>query len=144
MMNSELKGKGFSRLCDAKPVRQNELYTNILIELNNDTTVKQLNNNTGNVINLSRYILFEKLINVTCFVYRFLRNHSCKIKKQNQCFKEESMPIEERDEAINRWIICEQDCSSQQSNFQKLLSSLNFFQDCQNVLRLKRIFGNLL
>ena len=53
MVKSELKGKGFSRLRDAKLVRQSELYTNILIELNNNGTVKQSNNNIGNVINLS-------------------------------------------------------------------------------------------
>ena len=48
-VNSELKGKRFSRLRDSKPVRQNEFYTNILIELNNNATVKQPNTN----INLS-------------------------------------------------------------------------------------------
>ena len=67
MVNSEVKGKGFHRLCDAKPVRQNELYANILIELNNNVTVKNLNTNMGNVINLSQYISFEKLINVTLY-----------------------------------------------------------------------------
>ena len=36
MVNSELKNKGFRRLRVAKRVRQNELYTNILIELNNN------------------------------------------------------------------------------------------------------------
>ena len=51
MVNSELNGKGFSRLRDAKPVKQNGLYTNILIELNNNATVKQSNTNIGNVIN---------------------------------------------------------------------------------------------
>ena len=102
MVKSELKGKGFSRLRDAKLVRQSELYTNILIELNNNGTVKQSNNNTGNVINLSRYSSFEKLINATCFVFRFLKNFSCKMKKQNQCFKEESVSKEEHEEAINQ------------------------------------------
>ena len=101
MVKSELKGKGLSRLCDAKPVRQNELYTNILKELNNNATVKSSNTNIGNVINLSRYSSFEKLINVTCFVFHFLKNFSCKMKRQNQCFKEGSVSIEERKEAIN-------------------------------------------
>ena len=118
MVKSELKGKGFSRLCDAKPVRQDELYANILIELNNNATVKNSNTNIGNVINLSRYSSFEKLINVTCFVFRFMKNFLYKMKKQNQCFKEESVSIEEREEAINRWIIHEQDCLRQQPNFQ--------------------------
>ena len=40
MMNSELKGKGFSRLREAKLLQQNELYTSILIELNNNATIK--------------------------------------------------------------------------------------------------------
>ena len=84
MVKSELKCKGFSRLYDAKPVRQNELYTNILIELNNNATVKSSNTNIGNVINFSRYSSFEKLINVTCFVFRFLKKFSCKLKKQNK------------------------------------------------------------
>ena len=97
MVKSELKGKAFSRLCDAKPVRQNELYANILIEVNNNATVKNSNTNIGNVINLSRYSSFEKLINVTCFVFRFLKNFSCKMKKQYQCFKEESVSIKERE-----------------------------------------------
>ena len=67
MVNSEVKGKGFHRLYDAKPVRQNELYANILIELNNNATVRNPNTNMGNVRNLSRYISFEKLINVTLY-----------------------------------------------------------------------------
>ena len=53
LVKSELKGKGFCRLRDAKPVRQNELYANILIELNNNVTVKNLNTNIGNVMSLS-------------------------------------------------------------------------------------------
>ena len=53
MVNSEMKGKGFSRLRDAKLVKQNELYTTILIELNNYATVRKLNINIGNAINLS-------------------------------------------------------------------------------------------
>ena len=79
IVNSELKGKGFNRLHDAKPVKQNEIYTNILIELYNNATVKQSNTSIGNVINLSQYSSFEKLINVTCFVFCFLKNLSCKI-----------------------------------------------------------------
>ena len=75
MVKSELKGKGLSRLCDAKPVRQNELCTNILKELNNNVTVKSSNTNIGNVINLSQYSSFEKLINVTCFDCMFLSCH---------------------------------------------------------------------
>ena len=90
-------------------LKQTELYANILIELNNNATVKQSNTNIGNVINLSRYSSFEKLINVTCVVFCFLYNLSCKMKKQNQCFKEELLSIEEHEEAINRWIKCEQD-----------------------------------
>ena len=82
MVKSEPNGKGFSRLCDAKPVRQNKLYANILIELNNNATVKNLSTIIGNVTNLSRYSSFEKLINLTCFVFRFLKNFSCKMKKQ--------------------------------------------------------------
>ena len=58
------------------------------------------------------------------------------MKKQNQCFKEESMSIEEREEAINRWVKFEQDQLRQQSNFPKLFSSMNLFEDSQNTLRL--------
>ena len=101
MVNSELKGKGFSRLRNAKLLKQNELYTNILIELNNNATVKQLNANIGNVINLSRNSPFEKLIKITCFVFHFLKNLLFETKKQNQCFEEEKVPIEAREEAIN-------------------------------------------
>ena len=101
MVNSELEGKGFSRLRNAKLLKQNELYTNILIELNNNATVKQLNANIGNVINLSRNSPFEKLIKITCFVFHFLKNLLFKTKKQNQCFEEEPVPIEAREEAIN-------------------------------------------
>ena len=38
----------------------------------------------------------------------------------------------------------EQDCLRQQPNFQKLFWSLNLFEDCQNISRLKGKFGNLL
>ena len=54
------------------------------------------------------------------------------------------MSTEEREEAINRWMIYEQDCLRQQPNFQKLFSSLNLFEDCQNILWLKGRFGNSL
>ena len=100
-VNSELKGKWFGRLRDPKPVRQNEFYTNILTELNNNATVKQPNTN----INLSWHSSFEKLINAPCFVFRFLKNLSCKMKNQNQCSH-----LEEREEAINRWEKYELDC----------------------------------
>ena len=66
------------------------------------------------------------------------------MEKQNQCFKEESVSIEECEEAINRWIIYKQDCLRQQPNFQKLCSSLNWFADCQNILQLKGRFANSL
>ena len=74
MVKGELKGKGFSRLCDAKLVRRNELYANILIALNK------------------------------CYLFC---NFSCKMKKQNQSFKEKSLSIEKCEEAINRWIVYE-------------------------------------
>ena len=95
MMNSERKRKGFSRLRDTKLVKHNELYTNILIELSNNATIKESNTNTGNVINLSRYSSFKKLVNVTCFVFRFLKNLLCKIEKQIKHFKEESVSTED-------------------------------------------------
>ena len=120
-LNSKLKGKGFSRLRDAKPVKQNELDTTkliILIKINNNTIVKQSNANTGGVTDLSRYSSIEirnieKLINVTYFVFHFLKKLSCKIKKQSQCFKEELVSIEGRKEAINQCIKQKQDCLCQ-------------------------------
>ena len=66
------------------------------------------------------------------------------MKKQNQCFKEESVSIEECEEAINRWIIYKQDCLRQQPHFQRLCLPLNWFEDCQNILQLKGRFGNSL
>ena len=68
-----MKGEGFSRVRDAKLVIQNELYTNIFIELNNYATVRQSNINIGNVMNLSQYSSFEKLVNVAYFVFLFLK-----------------------------------------------------------------------
>lgn len=89
LINSEMKGEGFSRVRDAKLVIQNELYTNILIELNNYATVRQSNINIGNVMNLSQYSSFEKLINVAYFVFLFLKTLLCaKLKskmKNNWC-----------------------------------------------------------
>ena len=66
MVNSELKGKDFKRLRDAKPGRQNQLYANILVVLNDNATAKQSNTKTGNIINLYPYSSFEKLKNVKC------------------------------------------------------------------------------
>ena len=48
-------------------------------------------------------------------------------------FKEDSVSIKEREEAINRCIKYEQDCLRQQPNFQKLLLSLDLFEDYQNI-----------
>ena len=64
------------------------------------------------------------------------------MEKKNQCSKEELVSIEEREEAINRWIKYEQDCLGQQPNFQKLFLSLNSFEDFHNVLRLEGRIGN--
>ena len=76
--------------------------------------------------------------------FYFLKNFSCKIKKQNQCFKEELVSIQGRKEAINWCIKYEQDCLREQPNFQKLFLSLNLFEDSQNILQLKGRFGNSL
>ena len=89
-----------------------------LIKLNNNAIVKQSNANTGDVTDLSRYSSIEttnieKLINVTYFVFHFLKKFSCKIKKQSQCFKEELVSIGERNEAINQCIKHKQDCLCQ-------------------------------
>ena len=54
------------------------------------------------------------------------------------------MPIEECEEIINRWIKYEQDFLRQQPNFHKLFLSLDLLEDFQNILRLKRRFGNSL
>ena len=54
------------------------------------------------------------------------------------------MPIEEREEIINLWIKYEQDFLRQQPNFHKLFLSLDLLEDFQNILRLKRRFGNSL
>ena len=59
-------------------------------------------------------------------------------------FKEDSVSIKEREEAINRCIKYEQDCLRQQPNFQKLLLSLDLFEDYQNILLLEGRFGNSL
>ena len=62
----------------------------------------------------------------------------CKIKKQNE---EQLVPIEEGKEAVNQWIKCRQNCLRQQPTS---FSSLNSFEDSQNILQLKVRFGNSL
>ena len=135
MVNNEVKGW----LRYAKQGMQNELYTKtyILIELNKNATVKQSNVNTNIeiVINLSRYSSFKKLINVTCFVFRSLKNLPCKLKKQNQCFKKELVGVCRGAQRIKY----KEDCLRWQPNFQNLFSSLILFEDSQNILRLKGI-----
>ena len=129
----------------AKLVKSNELFVNISNEYLFQSSAeeeKTLDKNIGNIIDISRYSSLNKLINVTSYVLRFVKNIMSRVR--NEELIKDTLSVEERDQAVDLWIKYEQDCLRQQSNFKKLYSSLKLFEDSKQMLRLKGRFGNTL
>ena len=145
MVHSELKRKSLRDESDAKSVKSNELFVNISNEYLFQSSAEEekiLDKNIGNIIGISRYSSLNKLINVTSYVLRFVKNIMSRVR--NEELIKDTLSVEERDQAVDLWIKYEQDRLRQQSNFKKLYSSLKLFEDSMQMLRLKGRFGNTL
>ena len=96
----------------------------------------------SDVIDVTSFSSFDKLIGVTCYVLRFVNNLKNLVKKNSDCIiTEEVATIGERKEAIREWLISEQYKLRTEADFEKLKSSLNLFLDDVGCWRLKGRFG---
>ena len=92
-----------------------------------------------NVIDTTRFSLLKKLVIVTAYVIRFVNN----LKNNNaNGLLENTLTIDEYNNALNLWIKTEQEILQRQTDFGKLKVSLKLFVDTLGLLRLKGRFEN--
>ena len=94
-------------------------------------------NNIHKIIEITRYSSFEKLIMVTCYMLRFIKNISNKVNKIREVVNADEYNI-----ALKLWIKNEQSLLKFERNFDKLHKSLKLFDDHDKILRLKGRFEN--
>ena len=90
-------------------------------------------NNIHKIIEITRYSSFKKLMMVTCYMLRFIKNISNKVSKIRK-----EVNADEYNVALKLWIKNEQSLL----NFDKLHKSLKLFDDHDKILRLKGRFEN--
>ena len=87
-----------------------------------------------NVIDTTRFSLLKKLVIVTAYVIRFVNN----LKNNNaNGLLENTLTIDEYNNALNLWIKTEQEILQRQTDFGKLKVSLKLFVDTLGLLSLK-------
>ena len=92
-----------------------------------------------NVTDTARFSLLKKLVIVTAYVIRFVNN----LKNNNaNGLLENTLTIDEYNNALNLWIKTEQEILQRQTDFGKLKVSLKLFVDTLGLLRLKGRFEN--
>ena len=82
-------------------------------------------NNIHKIIEITRYSSFKKLIVVTCYLLRFIKNNSNKINKIR-----EQMNVDEYNIALKLWIKKEQSLLKFETNFDKLYTFKRTFRKC--------------
>ena len=92
-------------------------------------------NNIHKIIEITRYSSFKKLMMVTCYVLRFIKNISNKVSKIR-----EEINGDEYNIALK--LKNEQSILKFERNFDKLHKSLKLFDDHDKILRLKGRFEN--
>ena len=96
----------------------------------------------GNVVDCERFGKLSTVLNVTAYVYRFVNNLKARLGKGCQIMGGELTLVEVRYSKL-KWVQYEQAKIKDQNNIEKLKTSLNLFEDNDNVLRLKtRILQN--
>ena len=93
-------------------------------------------NNIHKIIEITRYISFKKLIMVTRYVLRLIKNISNNVKKIREEINADEYCI-----ALKLWIKNELVLKFER-NFDKLHKFLKLFDDNDKILRLKRRFEN--
>ena len=107
-----------------------------LLELNSENSLKNLVDETpsiNTVINPVHFNSFKRLINVTCYVKRFIQN--CKLSLINKQLLVEDIDEDYRHEIERMWIINEQ-LSIDDKYFEQLKVSLGAYKD-NGVIKLK-------
>ena len=94
-------------------------------------------NNIHKIIEITRYSSFKKLMMVTWYVLRFIKNISNKVNKIR-----EEINGDEYNIALKLWIKNEQSLLKFERNSDKLHKSLKLFDDHDKILRLKGHFEN--
>ena len=82
-------------------------------------------NNIHKIIEITRYSSFKKLIVVTCYLLRFIKNNSNKINKIR-----EQKNVDEYNIALKLWIKKEQSLLKFETNFDKLYTFKRTFRKC--------------
>ena len=82
-------------------------------------------NNIHKIIEITRYSSFKKLIVVTCYLLRFIKNNSNKINKIR-----EQKNVDEYNIALKLWIKKEQSLLKFETNFNKLYTFKRTFRKC--------------
>ena len=82
-------------------------------------------NNIHKIIEITRYSSFKKLIVVTCYYLRFIKNNSNKINKIR-----EQKNVDEYNIALKLWIKKEQSLLKFETNFNKLYTFKRTFRKC--------------
>ena len=119
-------------------------FINLSIVLNSRTTNDvKVAETIHNVIDITRFSSLKKLIIVTGYVIRFLNNLKGTLKKENiNALLDNTLAIDENNNALNLWIKTEQEILQRQTDFGKLKVSLKLFVDTLGLLRLKGRFEN--
>jgi len=109
----------------------------------NLTVTTDINVCLSEIINVGRFSCLRKLVVVTGFVIRYITNLKNKIRQfQHKNITEETLTVDEYNNALTILIIEEQRIMRQQSDFTKLEKSLKLFTTDDNVYRLKGRFQN--
>ena len=87
-------------------------------------------NNIHKIIEITRYSSFKKLMMVTCYMLRFIKNISNKVSKIRK-----EVNADEYNIALKLWIKNEQSLLNFERNFDKLHNSLKLFDDHDKILR---------
>ena len=89
----------------------------------------------GNIIDVNRYGSLQKLLRITAYVKRFVRN--VRSKKIGGEVVLKMLMADDIEEALRLWIIYEQAVLMKNSNFEKLKYSLDVYRDDKHLLRVK-------
>ena len=106
-------------------------------------TVTNVNDGTdlNDIIDYNDYSSLRKLIMVTGYVFRFIANIKKKLSNEESDMNE-SLSLEEYEDAQVYWIKQEQYRLKQQPNYAKLQASLKLYIDDRGLIRMRGRFGN--
>ena len=150
LFENEFEPKSFdveAKLKDADVLvesRQKDAVT-CAVTTNDDNSRKEIvaQSNIANVIDCTRFGNFNKLLNTTAYVVRFINNLKARISSKEQNH-DDCINADERENALKLWIKAEQIelCKQRGASYEKLQSSLKLFKDENGITRLKGRFGS--